>query len=405
MPRAFLLLVLLAAVLAGCATLPPPQERPLVVLISIDGFRPDYLGRGVTPTLSRLAADGASGVMRPAFPTKTFPNHYTLVTGLPPDRHGIVENTMEDHDIPGVTFRMSNREAVQDGRWWDGAEPVWIAAERAGIVTAPVFWPGSEASIRGVRPRHWRPFDQSVPSNARVDHLLALLDLPRAERPGFATLYLDVVDTAGHDHGPDAAAVNPALTEADAAVGRLLAGLRARGRRANLVVVSDHGMAPVSAQRRLFIEDIAPAGSYRVLSGGAFMTLYPAPGRGAELERAVVGNRPHLECWRRSEIPARYRYGRHRRVAPIFCLPETGWTITRRDFRPAKPELGNHGFDPFSPEMAAIFIGHGPAFVPGSRAADFDNVDIYPLLVRLLRVRPQANDGDLNELRRVLTAR
>jgi predicted AlkP superfamily pyrophosphatase or phosphodiesterase len=157
-------------------------------------------------------------------------------------------------------------------------------------------------------------------------------------------------------------------------------------------------MAPVSPERRMVIEDLAPAGSFRVLSGGAFMTLYPTPGREAELERAVLGRRPHLECWRKSEIPARYHYGRNPRVAPIFCLPETGWTITTRDFKPAKPELGAHGFDPYSPEMAAVFIGHGPAFRRGARPRVFDNVDVYPLLARLLGVREAPNDGDLDEL-------
>src|SRR5687768_11572432 len=140
--------------LAACATAPPstPAERPLTLLISIDGFRPDYLDRGVTPVLSGLAAEGARAAMRPSFPSKTFPNHYTLVTGLRPDRHGVVENTMEDPAIPGVTFRMSNAKAVTDARWWDQGEPIWVAAERAGIVSATMFWPGSEAPIRGVRP-------------------------------------------------------------------------------------------------------------------------------------------------------------------------------------------------------------------------------------------------------------
>ena len=165
----FLTLAWAVVLLAACAT-PPPLTgpgRPLTILISIDGFRADYLDRGMTPVLSGLAADGARGVMRPSFPTMTFPNHYTLVTGLRPDRHGIVDNIMEDPDIPGVTFRMSNAQAVADRRWWDQGEPIWVRAERAGIVTATMFWPGSGAPIQGVRPRHWRPFDQAVSSDAR----------------------------------------------------------------------------------------------------------------------------------------------------------------------------------------------------------------------------------------------
>src|SRR5215212_2405737 len=148
--------------LSACATVAPSPERPPVILVSIDGFRPDYLDRGVTPVLSGLAADGVRAAMRPSFPSKTFPNHYTLVTGLRPDRNGIVENNMEDAAIPGVTFKMSNQEAVVDRRWWDQAEPIWVTAEKAGIRSATMFWPGSEADIRGVRPSYWLPFDQTM---------------------------------------------------------------------------------------------------------------------------------------------------------------------------------------------------------------------------------------------------
>src|SRR5687768_8973601 len=168
MIRALALFVLL--LLAACATPPDPEGPPApVILVSLDGFRPDYLDRGVTPVLSGLAADGVRGAMRPSFPSKTFPNHYALVTGLRPDRNGIVENNMEDPAIPGVTFKMSNRDAVKDRRWWDPGEPIWVTAERAGLVTAPVFWPGAEAPIRGVRPTHYRVFDMATPNGERVD--------------------------------------------------------------------------------------------------------------------------------------------------------------------------------------------------------------------------------------------
>lgn len=393
------ILLLVLVLLAACATRPPgpPAPAPLI-LISLDGFRPDYLDRGATPTLSRLAAQGALGRMRPSFPSKTFPNHYTLVTGLRPDRHGVVENNMEDPGRPGVTFKMSNRPAVADRFWWDGGEPVWVTAERAGVRTAPMFWPGSEAEIRGVRPSYWRPYHEPTPFAARVDQLLAWLNLPPEQRPRFLTFYAHQPDTAGHDHGPDSPALQETLREVDAAVGRLVAGLEARGLAANLVVVSDHGMAPVSLERRVFLDDFVPKGAYRALAGGAFATIYPAPGREAEVERALLGRRDHFACWRKSEIPARFGYGSHPRVAPIFCLPDTGWSLTTRDYRPPKPEHGAHGYDPASPEMAAVFIGHGPAFRRGVRVADFDNVDVYPLLMRLLALRPAPHEGDLSEL-------
>ncbi len=385
------------------AAAPPAvaAERPLVILISIDGFRPDYLNRGVAPVLSRLAAQGARGVMRPSFPSKTFPNHYTLVTGLRPDRHGVVENAMEDPAIPGVVFKMSNAEAVRDRRWWDQGEPIWVTAERAGIPTATMFWPGSEAPIRGVRPTYSRAFDQTLASDARVDQLLAWLDAP--VRPGFATLYLDIVDTAGHQHGPEAPELNAAVAIADAAMDRLVAGLKARGIAANLVVVADHGMAALDDARQVYMDDLLPKEAYRSLAGGAFMTIYPAEGREREVRRALLKRHDNMQCWKTSRMPARFHYGKNPRVAPYFCLPTTGWRVTTRAFKPSRPERGAHGFDNFSPEMQAIFLAHGPGFRPGATTPAFDNVDVYPLLARLLGLKPAPNDGDLHQLRRVLT--
>ena len=378
----------------------PAAARPLTILVSIDGFRADYLDRGVTPVLSGLAASGARAAMRPSFPSKTFPNHYTLVTGLRPDHHGIVDNNMEDPEIPGVSFKMSNQDAVADRRWWDGGEPIWVTAERAGIRTATMFWPGSEAPIHGVRPGLWVHFDPSRTSAQRVDQVLTWLDLPAAERPQLVTLYFDEVDTAGHYFGPDSQELNDAAARVDQALGRLTEGLKARGETANIIVVADHGMADVSEERRLVIDDLLPAGAapVRALGQGAFMTLYPAPGHEAEAQAALVGEHPHLTCWKKGHFPARFHYGQNSRVAPIFCLPQTGWEIFSRDAKPSK-EKGTHGFDPYAPEMAAVFVASGPAFRPGVWLKTFDNVDVYSLLARLVGVKPQPSDGSLAPLR------
>jgi predicted AlkP superfamily pyrophosphatase or phosphodiesterase len=394
--RAFL--ACLAALVLAWAAPAAAAERPLVVLVSIDAFRADYLDRGVTPNLSAMAAEGARAVMRPSFPTKTFPNHYAIVTGLRPDRNGIVANNMWDAHIPGVTFKMSSQQAVRDGRWWDEAEPLWVTAEKAGIVTGTMFWPGSEAEIRGVRP-HWsEPFDMAMPSDERVDHLLGWLDKPAAERPRFATLYFDLVDTAGHEYGPDSVEVNEAAATVDRAIGRLRDGLKARGITADIVVVSDHGMAATSADRAIYIDDLAPKDAYRTLDLGPIGTIYPNPGREAEVEKALLGKRPHLECWRKADIPARFHYGQNPRVAPIFCLPETGWVLTTHDFHPKRQTGGEHGYDNESPEMAAVFVAGGPDIRPGVRLPTFDNVDVYPLLAKLVGVTPQPNDGHLEDV-------
>jgi predicted AlkP superfamily pyrophosphatase or phosphodiesterase len=277
-------------ILAACAQLPAKPlgqgTAPLLILVSIDGFRADYLDRGITPNLSRLAREGAHGAIRPSFPSKTFPNHYTLVTGLRPDHHGIVDNNMLDPDIPGVAFTLSNKAAVADARWWNGGTPIWVTAERVGIASATMFWPGSEAAIQGVRPSLWLPFDQSLPAQARVDQALTWLDRPQA--PKLLTLYFDEVDTAGHNEGPESEALAQAVQRTDAAIGRLIEGLRARGLTANLVVVADHGMAPVAPDRAIYLEDLLPKEAGRSLAMGAFMTYFPASGREAEVEKVLL---------------------------------------------------------------------------------------------------------------------
>ncbi|MCR5880748.1 ectonucleotide pyrophosphatase/phosphodiesterase [Phenylobacterium sp. J367] len=257
----------------------------------------------MTPELDRLAAAGASATMRPSFPVKTFPNHYALVTGLRPDRNGIVENNMLDPEIPGVEFKLSNREAVSDRRWWDDGIPVWVSAERAGLRSATMFWPGSEAPIRGVRPSLWLPFDQKLPSADRVDQLLSWLDATPAAPPAFLTLYFDEVDTAGHYARPGSEELGAAIRGADAGVARLTAGLKARGIAANLVIVSDHGMAPMSAERRIYLEDLLPPDGGRALAMGPILTYYPAKGREAEVERALLAPHERFRCWRKAQIP------------------------------------------------------------------------------------------------------
>lgn len=399
---ASILAAALLLLLAACAHGPDREAaapRPPVILVSIDGFRPDYLDRGITPNLTALAERGVRGEMRPSFPSKTFPNHYTLVTGLRPDRNGIVDNTMEDPGPPPRGFAMSDRNQVTDAFWWNDAKPIWVSAEEAGVRTAPVFWPGSEAPIRGVRPSHWTAFNQALSGTERVDAALSLLDLPAAERPGFLTLYFDEVDSYGHWNGPGSAEVNAAVGRTDAAIGRLVEGLKARGIEADLVVVADHGMAETRAERVIVLEDVVRADAGRALTMGAFLTYVPAPGREAEAEAALLAARPHLQCWRKAEIPARFHYGRHRRVAPIFCLAETGWEVAPRSGLAKRRAVGgNHGFDPFAPEMRAVFVAGGPDFRQGVRAPVFDNVDVYPLLAKLLGVKAEPGDGDLREL-------
>jgi predicted AlkP superfamily pyrophosphatase or phosphodiesterase len=406
----------LLALNAGHAAGSTAPRRPVAVaaarsttpllLISIDGFRADYLERGISPTLRMLADEGVRAqAMEPAFPSLTFPNHYTLVTGEYPDHHGIVANSMFDSRLGA--FRLDLRKAVGDGRWWNEAEPIWVTADKQGLQTATMFWPGSEARIHGYRPDHWRPYNGKMPYHARVDTILHWLDLPGGQRPDFLTLYFEGVDTAGHFHGPDSPEVNAAIRRVDAALARLVAGLRQRGLycKINLIVLADHGMAATPPEQRIVLDRLIDTRDARVVSTGAIAGIIPAAGHAAELEAALLKPHAHMTCWKKSRIPARLHYGHNPRVPPLVCSAQVGWLIVSDRIamlHHGKPVLGEHGYDNAAPSMRALFLAHGPGFRRHAVVPEFPNVDVYPLMTRLLGLKPQPNDGDFDRVKDML---
>jgi predicted AlkP superfamily pyrophosphatase or phosphodiesterase len=345
--------------------------------------------------------------MRPSFPSLTFPNHWTLVTGKRPDRNGIVGNTMVDPGRPTETFTM----ATEDPFWWNEAEPIWVAAERAGIRTATMFWPGSNVTWGGhkadrfhtpfeggVRPSDWQAFSGYVSDEQRVNAILDWMRRPAAIRPRLVTLYFDEVDAAGHEYGPDDPRTTAAVHDADAAVGKLLAGLRALGQPANLVVVADHGMAPISPDRSIAIDTLADPADYRIVESGPVASLIPLPGHEAALEAGLLKPHNHVTCMKKADIPARLHYGANPRVPPYICMADLGW-MTRKTSAEKPLSGGAHGYDPAFPEMTALFIANGPAFRSGLKVPAFDNVDVYPLLARVVGVKAQPGDGTIASLR------
>lgn len=397
-----LLLLALLLFVAGCATRPAGVSHPPLLLISIDALRPSDVDATQMPTLNALADAGVRAAwMTPSYPSKTFPNHYTLVTGLRPDHHGMINNTMYDPELG--SFNLQSREAVQDPRWWTGGEPVWITLQHHGGRAATMFWPGSEAAIQGQHPLDWRIYDESVSANARVDQVLAWLDRPERTRPQFITLYFEQVDEAGHKSGPDSAESRAARKEVDDALARLLAGLEQRGLRdgINLVVVSDHGMANITG-REYIIDYLQAHGlgldAIRITTSGALAGITPKPGQEAAVEAALLGRHPHSTCWRKQEMPAQWHYGSHPRIPPIQCQADLGWLLLDRDNGRPFHGGGAHGYAIEEPTMHATFIASGPAFRDHVALPAFDNVDVYPLLMRLLGLQPLPNDGDITPL-------
>lgn len=395
--------LLLALGIAACTSSPPPTVRtPTVVLVSIDGLRADIVGSGRMPVLDALARDGVQAEwMNPAFPTLTFPNHYTLVTGLRPTHHGIVNNVMRD---PVLGVFEHKGEPARDGRWW-GGEPIWATLQKQGGIAATMFWPGSEARIAGQRPRHFRRFDRTVPAAARVDQVLAWLDLPTRQRPQLITLYFNQVDRGSHEGGAFSTGAFAAMAEVDAALARLIDGLQARGLRAStdLVVVSDHGMVDSVREQVRYLDDRLAPDAYEVIWWPQVVGLVPKLGREQAVEAALLGRHDHYACWRKTETPVQWQFREHPRIPPIVCQADPGWRLQSRAESGQEEALkGEHGYAPEEPTMRAVFVADGPSFTDGARIAAFDNVDVYPLLAHLLHIEAAPNDGDIAPLRPAL---
>ena len=380
-----------------------------LVLVSIDGFRWDYLDRdGIeAPTLRYIAEGVRAERLVPVFPTLTFPNHYSLVTGLHPEAHGIVGNTMRDPtrlvDGEPAAFSLSNREAVADGRWW-GGEPIWVTAEKGGVTAATAFWPGSEAEIAGVRPTYWLPYDGDLPYADRVDRALDWLSGP--DPAGLVTLYFESVDHAGHDDGPDAPEVVEAIDRVDAALARLVDGLRQRGRLddTDLVVVSDHGMAARSRDRVVVLDDALDLDAHDV-DWGATVGVWPAEGTDVDALVARLSALDHVTAYRKGDVPDRLHYRDNPRIPPVTLLVDEGWTATSREYldrNPDRPSGGTHGWDNRYASMHGLFLARGPHFRSGVTTGPIQTVDVYGIVAEALGLDPAPNAGDAEAARRVL---
>ncbi len=399
---------MLTLTLLACAAhrgTPEVAERA-VVLVSLDGFRADYLERYAAPNLLALAERGVrADAMVPSFPTKTFPNHYTVITGLYPEHHGIVANRFYD---PGfdATFSLRDRKDAHQPRWW-GGEPFWATCERQGVTAGTYFWPGSEVPIEG-RATYWRPYDAEVGNPERVDTVLSWLSGPRRQRARFATLYFSPVDTRGHAYGPDSEEVGEAVAYVDRLIGRLLDGLEERGlsNTTDVLVVSDHGMAAVAPDRFVDLEALLDPVETQMRTAGSspLVLAWPDPDR-VEATRDALDASPHLRAWTRDQVPERLHFQDSDRVPPVLAVADLGWSVgdhgTLEKLQRAEVR-GAHGYDNAHPEMHGIFLGAGPGLQEGLTIEAFDNIHVYELLAALMQIEPAPNDGDRAELAEAL---
>ncbi len=377
-----------------------------IILVSFDGFRWDYLEKTDTPNLDRLVADGVKAdALIPSFPTKTFPNHYTIVTGLYPENHGITANTIYDPEFD-AEFSLGNRAEVQNSRWW-GGEPIWVTAEKSGLKTLCNFWPGSEAEIKGVRPTYWTKYDGNVSNEERVNTVLEYLDKPKKYRPHFLTIYFSDPDDYGHFAGPDSSAINVAIQECDARMGQLIKGLEERDLldKVNIIIVSDHGMAQLSKERLIFLDDYLDPANLKIMNWFPVLDIWCAESEVDSIYNLIKDKHEKLSVYKKADIPVQLHYSNNRRIAPIVGISENGWSLTTHDYFTNYQSYfngGTHGYDPAHPDMHSLFIAHGPAFKKGTTVPAFENIHLYSLMAHVLDLEPAETDGSLDFVKEML---
>jgi alkaline phosphatase D len=380
-----------------------PKDHCVVVL-SMDGFRWDYPAIYHTPNLHRLAKAGCRAEsLKPAYPTKTFPNHYAIATGLYPDHNGIVQNSFYDPKLDRV-FRMGDRKAVQDSIFWEG-EAIWETAEKQGVKVASYFWVGTESNER-YRPEMRKYYEDSFPIRQQIDTVFKWLMLPSDQRPGLVMFYFDQPDKTSHDFGPVSQEVEEVVERLDQLVGALTKGLKKIEKlnkmEIDLIILSDHGMGYIPEGQQVFLEDIIDLKRIKRYNGGSpVISLEPDP---AYLDEVYgkLKSAPHLKVWKRDELPARYHYGSHQRIPQLIVEADSLYGLETRRKENFHYGLGTHGYDPANRDMHGIFYAAGPSFKKGFVQPAFENVNIYELLAKLLKIKPAKTDGSLNLVKGML---
>ena len=408
------LLLLVAAVCAGQSTSPviegpnPPnaraqQAKHYVILVSLDGFRYDYAAKYGAKNLLAMAALGASTPdgMIPSFPSLTFPNHYTIVTGLYPEHHGIVANSFYD-PARKEAYSYTNPKAAADGTWYGGT-PLWVLAEQQGMRSACFFWPASEAEIQGKRPSYYLAYNDAFPDDKRVDQVLAWLQLPPEKRPHFITLYMSDTDHAGHAYGPDAPETEMAVHHVDDMIGKLSAGITTTGLAVDLIVLADHGMEKldpgwVNLDKWADLSNFEASGS---------LLYAKSPEDAEKAYKSLLGASNKFNVYRRSDVPAYLHFSSNPREGDPVAVPTGPFALTARDPNAGSgsrmPPVGGHGYDAREmPTMKAIFYAAGPDIRAGVTLPSFENVDVYPLVVKVLGLTSGPVDGELGPLRGIL---
>ena len=398
MMKRVLLLAMLA--LAALSTWAAGRDN-YTVIISLDGLRWDYLDAYDVPFFDQLARDGVKAVMQPSFPSKTFPNHYTLATGLTPEHHGVIANRFWDRE-GGVEFSLSNDETRSNSKYY-GGDPIWLTAKHQGVKTATVFWVGSDVAVKGEYPTYWRDYrTQQLDFEGRVDEIIRLLQLPEQERPHLVMAYFEEPDRSGHNYGPMHRMTRQAMEDMDLLMGKLWARIQLLpfASKVNFIITGDHGMTSVDPKRFVDIDDLLPKRWYERFCNDYPTLIYAAGPQYIDSIYNALQGVDHIRAWKRGQLPAYLGYGTNKNMGDVVVLPDVGWLF---DDKPSTKQRGSHGIDHLAADMQVGFRAIGPDFKEGYMKPDrFSNVCIYPLLCHLLGVTPSPNDGSLDEVRDML---
>ncbi|XP_073318798.1 bis(5'-adenosyl)-triphosphatase enpp4 [Pagrus major] len=379
----------------------PQQRPPPLLLVSFDGFRADYLKTYPMPNLKRLYSQGVLvEELTNVFITKTFTNHYTLVTGLYAESHGILASNMYD-PVSNKTFTISSNDPM----WWSQAEPLWLTALDSGYKTAAMMWPGSEVVIRNRTATHFMHYSPAVTFQQRLGNVTKWMQADGKEQGAmFAALYWEEPDQSGHKYGPDnKTEMSKVLKEVDDNIGLIISELKRVGLwgHINLIITSDHGMAQCSSERLIRLDDCLRPDTYTLIEHTPVATLIPHSDPKAVFKN-LSSCHPNMTAYMKKDIPDRLHYMNNERIPPIILIADEGWTIMQRGIKVER--LGNHGYDNSLHSMHPFLAATGPSFRQNFKMQSLQSVDIYPLMCHLLSVPPRPNNGTLAQAQSLLAA-
>ncbi|MCF6242749.1 MAG: ectonucleotide pyrophosphatase/phosphodiesterase [Bacteroidales bacterium] len=376
------------------------KDKPYLIVLSMDGFRWDYPDKVHTPNLDSIEKNGVRGKMQPSFPTKTFPNHYTMATGLYPDNHGIVANEFWDDSLK-LFYRIPDRKSVKNPAFYKG-EPIWVSAEKQKLTAATLFWVGSETPIKGIQATYWKDYQHNMPFEDRIDTVISWLQLPENKRPHLIMWYLHEPDGVGHKFGPESEQTFKKVVYLDSLIGVFLQKLKNTeiADKVNLIFTSDHGMCPISTNRIIYLEDILDTADVALITGAN--PVYNIKVKKGKLDKVYQSLQiEHIKCWKSGALPPRLHYGNNPRDLDLVIVADSSWSIERKH-KKFVDYNGTHGYDNANNDMYAIFYAIGPAFKKGYKQKLFINTDLYLLFAKILKLNPGKTDGNINHIKSML---